>query len=185
MKVIYSCVLSFLIVACVYKQQSMVRSGGDKIGSLYYDLNKGLDALSSDLKAHLAVSIKSKNKKIAIASFVNAEGKPVELGRDVAAGLQKRMFDPARYRLLERARIDSLLKEMEFTQSGMVGENETPRLGQMLGADIMLVGGISVQGNHYLISARAVDIATGEVLAIGELQVYAQSSIEERYNKAI
>ncbi len=172
--------IALLLIGCV-TQQPTVRSGGAATGTVYHDFDIGMDSLANDLKKHLMLSLKTTDKKIAVVSLVNAEGKPVELGRDIAAALQKRLFDPTKYRLLERERIDSLLKEVEFSQSGMVQEKDTA----LLGADVLLVGNISEQSNRYVVYCRMVDLTSGEILAVAELQLYARPSVTQRYRKPL
>ncbi|MCB1179589.1 MAG: hypothetical protein KDK36_18565, partial [Leptospiraceae bacterium] len=48
-----------------------------------------------------------------------------------------------RIRLLERDRIDAILKEQKLSQLGIIDGNEAIKVGKLLGADAVLIGEIS------------------------------------------
>jgi curli biogenesis system outer membrane secretion channel CsgG len=80
------------------------------------------------------------------------------------------------YNVLERGLMDDVLKEQGFQQSGCVTSECAVEVGNMLGVQQMIGGSIGKVGNMYTVSARIIDVGTGEVLKsanydlIGEIE---------------
>ena len=87
-----------------------------------------------------------------------------------------------RVRLIERDRIDAVLKEQALGQSGIINTKKAMNIGQMLGADGVLIGHVShikdnmqelkfsKGANRFLsiiitLSARIIHVRTGEILS--------------------
>ena len=68
------------------------------------------------------------------------------------------------YIVLERGKMDEVLKEQGFQQSGCVTSECVVEVGNMLGVQQMIGGSIGKVGNIYTVSARVIDVQTGEVL---------------------
>ena len=68
------------------------------------------------------------------------------------------------YNVLERGLMDDVLKEQGFQQSGCVTSECAVEVGNMLGVQQMVGGSIGKVGNMYTVSARIIDVGTGEVL---------------------
>tara|TARA_B100000886_G_scaffold327769_1_gene275549 strand:+ start:194 stop:739 length:546 start_codon:yes stop_codon:yes gene_type:complete len=66
-------------------------------------------------------------------------------------------------KIVERSKIDDILKEQKFQMSGCVDECLI-ELGKMLGANSVVIGSIGKVGNVYTISARMVNAESGEIL---------------------
>ena len=69
-------------------------------------------------------------------------------------------------RILERQRMDAILKEQGFEGSGACDGSECAvKAGQLLGIDQIVVGSIGKLGSSYVLSLRRVDVGTGQILA--------------------
>ena len=66
-------------------------------------------------------------------------------------------------KIVERSKIDDILKEQKFQMSSCVDECLI-ELGKMLGANSVVIGSIGKVGNVYTISARVVNAESGEIL---------------------
>ena len=66
-------------------------------------------------------------------------------------------------KLLEREDINAVIEEQNFSLSGMVDEDSQIEIGRMLAADYIVMGKVIDMASVFLISARVVDIETGEV----------------------
>ena len=71
-----------------------------------------------------------------------------------------------KYDMLERARINEILKEQNFQLSGMVSDETAVSIGKMLGAQAIIVGDISGSGNTRRLVFRCLDVETGKILGI-------------------
>jgi len=74
------------------------------------------------------------------------------------------MFNTGIYVVLERGKMDEVLKEQGFQQTGCVTSECAVEVGNMLGVQQMIGGSIGKVGNIYTVSARVIDVQTGEVL---------------------
>ena len=66
-------------------------------------------------------------------------------------------------KIVERSKIDDIIKEQKFQMSGCV-DDCLIELGKMLGANSVVIGSFGKVGNVYTISARMVDAESGEIL---------------------
>jgi tetratricopeptide (TPR) repeat protein len=80
------------------------------------------------------------------------------------------------YRVLDRSQQENILKEIERSLSACSDEKCQIEIGRMLSADRILVGSLGRVGERYVISAKLLDVRSGEALASSS-QVY--KSLEE------
>lgn len=69
-----------------------------------------------------------------------------------------------RFRVIERSAIDKIVSEQKIQASGFVDDKTAVKLGKIAGADALVIGNISLTGSAVKISARLVDVETGETL---------------------
>jgi hypothetical protein len=69
-----------------------------------------------------------------------------------------------RFRLVERSSAEFLLKEKRLAASGLTGERLAAELGVFTGADAAVFGSVLQDNSGYLLTARLVESATGEIL---------------------
>lgn len=173
-----------LFVSCVGSGEP----GDDSID--YYDISEATEELALQLRnsykntnATLGTTVPEK-KRLAILDCVDAEGAKTPLGKQISATLQSEMFNPELFSLLERERIEGLLDEYTFNNSGMVEEVSASELGKLLGAEIVVVTSYTSEEDtfweetRYRISARIVDLETGEILGIGRVAYVVIDQIE-------
>lgn len=108
------------------------------------------------------------------------------VGVELAGMLSNELAAIDDFRIVERSRVDAVLAEQNLAASGRVAAGDGPRIGQMLGADYLVMGtvtayeedvkgsdaGISFQGfsiggkseRAYLaVDLRVIDSTTGEI----------------------
>lgn len=124
-------------------------------------------------------------------------GQDIDIGKGVADLLVTDLVKDGSYSLIERKAIDKILTEQNFSNSDRANPASAAKIGKLLGVDAILVGSITQFGNetknlglggaggnwvgHGLggfghknskaivgLSARLVDIDTGEILAVAE-----------------
>lgn len=100
---------------------------------------------------------------IAILDF-EAVGCPAELARGAAELLRASLSEHEELALVERARLAEVMSEQALALSGVVDADTAVEVGGLLGADYLLVGGVTLLGGRYTIAARFVDAASGEVV---------------------
>ncbi len=73
-------------------------------------------------------------------------GTQVNLGAGIRALLVKRIARDGKFTIVERAKVNTLIKEQDFGASGRVKKGTQARIGQIRGADYTLMGDIVVFG---------------------------------------
>ncbi len=66
--------------------------------------------------------------------------------------------------LVERSRLQEILDEMQLALSGVVDDEQVVAIGELAGANAILVGSITAAGEVFRIDARLVGVTSAEVL---------------------
>jgi len=82
----------------------------------------------------------------------------------VTSEMVNELVNLRRFKVIERSAIDKIIAEQKVQASGMVDDKTAVKLGRLAGADALVVGSLSVSGTSLKISARLVDVETGETL---------------------
>ena len=69
------------------------------------------------------------------------------------------------FTLVEREELERVLREQEMVLSGLVDPAGAPKVGRLLGADLLLYGSFLAAGEELRIDARVVRAETGEIAA--------------------
>jgi len=73
-------------------------------------------------------------------------GTNVDIGKGIRAMLVKRVQEGGKMRVVERAKVNTVLKEQDFGASNRVKQGTNARIGQVRGADVYVMGDIVVFG---------------------------------------
>ena len=103
---------------------------------------------------------------IAVLDF-DGDGVSQSETRTLTNRLRDEMFKTGAYIVLERGKMDEVLKEQGFQQTGCVTSECAVEVGNMLGVQQMIGGSISNVGNVFSVSARIVNVETGEIETTG------------------
>lgn len=87
------------------------------------------------------------------------------LGKAVEAFVRDTVSRSLVYELVDRKRLDEVLKEMELALSGMVEGGQAIEAGRLAGVRAFLWGGIAESGDDFVISLGVTDAETGAVVA--------------------
>ena len=86
------------------------------------------------------------------------------LGFGLADMLVTDLASSSQVTLVERTRMNALLREMQLVQSGMVDSTYAPRVGRLLGARRLVVGTVTDRGNgDFGVETRLVNTVTGAI----------------------
>ena len=70
----------------------------------------------------------------------------------------------AQLRVVDRLRLDALLREVQLVEAGRVDPATAPRVGRLVGARRLIVGALANEpGRNVGVQARIADVVTGEV----------------------
>ncbi len=116
----------------------------------------------------------SSAETLAVMPFKNATGNPEYrwMGMGIAESLTTDLKKITGIYLVERAEIDKALEEMKLGMLGFLDQETAPKVGQLVGAGVILVGSYQVSNKKLRIDARMVDVETGSVLLTEKIQGY-------------
>ncbi len=148
--------------------------------------SKLLLLLVAALVLHLTASAQLK-KRIAISRFEDRSGTGWHgLGSGVADMLATALVKTGKFAVIERQELDKIVDEQKLGESGLVTPQTAPKVGQLLGAELFVVGaitecgtkesniggGISVFGGglktkkaRTVVDIRLINTSTGEIIA--------------------
>jgi curli biogenesis system outer membrane secretion channel CsgG len=123
-------------------------------------------------------------------------GQDVDVGKGISDLLVTDLVKDGSYSVIERKALDKILKEQNFSNSDRADPNSAAKIGKLLGVDAIIVGSITQFGNEtkntniggggyggafglggvghkkskaiVAVTARLVDIDTGEILGVAE-----------------
>ena len=138
-------------------------------------------------QAKLAGEIKTVNNiTVAIIDFESkAPGNP-DLGQQLGDILTARLSIYNQFRLVERKRLEDLLKEHQLNLTGMVDTNQAVKVGKMAGAKIMVFGRAFTVDRDLYIVAKIVGTETSQVkgvIAKGNLESNLSDIINQLVDK--
>jgi len=123
------------------------------------DLNKKIILL-----AILCTVVLAQEKTIAVLPF-DAAGISSEEASILSDRLSSEIYKTGTFIVVERSKMEEVLNEQGFQQSGCVSSECAVEVGAMLGVGSMVVGSVGKFGSLYTVSVRLVDVGSGEVKA--------------------
>jgi len=104
--------------------------------------------------------------QVAVLETILAAGMDKTVSAPITDKIIEELVNSGKYTVIDRANVDQVLREKEFQlSSGVVSNEEVRRAGEYLGADLVAVANVSRVGSTYVISARMIDVVTGEIVA--------------------
>ncbi|MFC2048792.1 CsgG/HfaB family protein [Elusimicrobiota bacterium] len=76
----------------------------------------------------------------------------------------KKMLETGSFKVVDRNNVLKIVEEQMFGQTGLVDPDSAAKIGELLGAKLLVMGNIAKLGSAYQISARLVDVETAEVI---------------------
>ncbi|MEM7182746.1 MAG: FlgO family outer membrane protein [Spirochaetota bacterium] len=129
--------------------------------------------------------IDTKKKTIGVATFTKEDLKhknPNLLGLFLANAVHNEMFNPNRYDLVERIRIDEIIKEFKKSQSGLFSSKGKDKLG-LIGVDYLLIGSLQKRKSTIRINTRLVSIKTGKIVSMAKETIPVNAGIENLFDR--
>ena len=78
--------------------------------------------------------------------------------------LRTELFNTGRYIVLEREKMDAILKEQGFQISGCTSDECVVEIGKILGVQNIVAGDVGKIGSLYTINVRIIDVETSKIL---------------------
>jgi TolB-like protein len=117
---------------------------------------KDLNARTKDVNA----------KRVAIIYFENSSDDPTlnKLKKGLADMMITDLSNINMLNIVERDRLESILKEQKLSKSAQVDPATAAKVGKLLGAQVILTGGYFEMMGSLRIDARFIDVETGKIL---------------------
>ena len=161
------------------------RGGGGGTQSSSSDFSSDSSAQIDSMCASIAALFKAeKNKSVTVAvlDFSNMDGKQSALGVYLADQTTNYLFKNAKsLKIVERAQIGKVLKEIEFGQTGLVDAESAMKIGKMVGANSVVVGTITKIGGkskRVSVVVKIIETESGALLSSGTTELRGDEYIE-------
>ncbi len=131
------------------KEREMLAKGQLPTGALTYDATR--------------VTQVGTRLSLAVLPFENRGGSP-EVTNMVQDNMITTLYSLKRFKILERSKIDEIVKEQKLGMTGFIDPTKAVKVGKVAGVDAILTGSISSTASGVAITARLIDTETGTVI---------------------
>lgn len=91
-----------------------------------------------------------------------------DISRPLSDGVRNVIVRSGKFRVMDRANMDRILREQTFQMTGSVVKERAVEAGQFLGVGKIVIGSIGIVGKTYFISLSLVNIESGETERVEE-----------------
>lgn len=125
-----------------------------------------------DICAEVASTMSKKDStKIAISEFYTLEGERSPYSRFINEAVTIELFKTKKFKILEKGRIEKVLKEQKMELNGQSDGDVAKKLGKILDVKAILAGTIIDMGNTLRVNARLIDTGTGIIVAASTVEI--------------
>lgn len=134
------------------------------------DVQAGIKQLSDTLATALEAQDPTGLRRVAILPFkgLDSEVETHSLDQISTELMSARFAQRPRLLLVERSRLDGVVEELKRSERGELSPQGAASVGKLLGANSVVLGSVGIAGPNYIVTARAVDAESGEVLAAAD-----------------
>jgi len=111
------------------------------------------------------VTIPLEKKIIAIKDFEVIVGSSKDAARYIQEEITSLLVDSGQFSVVERAKLGTILEEIQLGQSGAIDPATVQKAGKLLGAEIILIGTLAAAGEEWNVNLRLVNTETGLIAA--------------------
>jgi len=115
------------------------------------------------------------NKRIAIANFTDLNGSETPEAKLFTERLATSLATVEGLNIIERSQLEKLLKEQNFSHSGVVDSETAKKMGKILGVDVIVSGTVTRIGRHWEINCRAINVENGKILTGSRVKARAEA----------
>jgi TolB-like protein len=118
---------------------------------------------------------------VAVLPFPNADGSCSVLSNFIADELIQNLFSVpgSSLEIVERAQLETLIKELKLGASGLLNPETTKKLGSQSGVSALTVGTITVIGDTVRINARLIATDTGKAISAAAVDIPKVAAVSE------
>jgi hypothetical protein len=119
------------------------------------------------LMLFMTLGVYAQKKSIIAVTDLVSQGIDKTVAANISDKLRMELMALRIFRVMERSQMESILQEQGFQRSDACSSEEcVVQMGQMLGAEQMIMGAVGIVGAMYTIVIRVIDVKTSEVLHV-------------------
>lgn len=112
-----------------------------------------------------AIAQGESDKKLTIAVLeLDYAGITQDEARILTNRLRHELFQTGEFQVVERSRMEEILKEQSFQLSGCTSTECLVEVGRLIGVQGMVGGSVGKIGNLYTVNIQLIDVETGEII---------------------
>ena len=131
------------------------------------DFVKQFDGLAQKL---LQDAKKSEKASYAFLDF-STDDKNSAVEKYITDALTEAVFNTGKVKIIERDNLEKIINEQKLQSSGLVNESQAANIGNIAGVEYVCYGTIKEIENGYTVSARVVDVESGEICAMSRANI--------------
>lgn len=105
-----------------------------------------------------------KRYRITVSEFKNTAGSITKYDGYIADSIIHQLSNYKNFKLIERQRLKAVLKELEFSSSGVISSDQALKIGDMLPVDIIGTGSYTILGKLVKVNGRFINVVSGEIV---------------------
>jgi TolB-like protein len=166
MKFVRYLLIAFLISNTITNAYSQDNS---TVGQPIIDFDTELEKLAKSI----AKKINSKEKKkVAVWNFMKETGEEESFGNFITEDFSVYITNFGQsYEVIDRAHLQTLLKEHDLNLDGFIDSKTTKSLGKIIAVDVVITGTYSIVGSTMKIRAKALDTETALQFAAAMIRI--------------
>ena len=130
-----------------------------RINQITFSLDK------TNLSKDQSVKIFIPKKTIAIMDFSLIGMSSSTMNKFAMEDMTTKMVQSGQYVVVERNKIDTILKEHKLADSGLMDKKSASKIGKLVSANIILTGSFAKKSNQWNVNLRLVDVSTGIIIS--------------------
>ena len=144
----------------------------------FYD---GVRRLGNDIREQLKQTPQADGMlpRVAVFPLRDQASETTVLGKHVAERLTTSLFDPKSIRIIERTRLDEVLREQKLAETGALDAKTAQKVGNLAGANVVITGSLVDLGEELAVDLRAIDCKSGEVVGTAEANLRWSESLRK------
>jgi hypothetical protein len=121
-------------------------------------INRAIQTLLEDLPANTTIAV------LSVASNVP------DLAVFIMDEIEFQFVDSGNFTVVDRKTLDQIRTEQNFQASGEVDDNSAISIGKMLGANIVITGGITGSASTQRLTLKALNVQSAQIMAMAREQ---------------
>lgn len=151
--------------------------------NLFSDINSSVVRLLSSLSRQYRESEQEIvfKKPLAVIPFIDSSpaSREHEIGAVVGELIGREISRSTYFILTERKNLDKIMKEIELSLSDIASGESSVKVGEIMGAEILLAGSITEAGDNFILNGRLIDVESGVVIGAESVPVPRNELITE------